>query len=82
MTFLYTIYIFNVLLSIYVQYKLVFNEKTLKKQKIAQSFLIWLLPIVGPLLVNSLMKFKPTEGSHKNKIPSWKRLVKYKEYYY
>ena len=79
MTFLYAILILHVMYSIYVQYKLIFSKLILKKQKVYQSIVIWTIPFIGAFLVNWLLKYKSPEGSHKNKIPSWKRLVKYED---
>lgn len=68
-----------ILFSTYVEYKLIKNRGYEKTQKIAQSFIIWLLPIMGGILVNWLLKYNNPTGTHNNKIPSWKRLIKYED---
>jgi len=82
MVFIYGLFTLYILYSIYVEYKLMSSKLTLRKQKIYQSIIIWSLPLIGAILINWLLKYKKLEGSHNNKISSWKRLIKYREYYY
>ena len=70
---------FYLIFSSIIQYKIFKSKKFEPKQKLAQSLLLWLIPILGAFLVNWMNNIKQPEGSHKNKIPSWKRLVKYDE---
>ncbi len=79
MMFLYILIILNIFYSIYVQYKLILSKRVLKKQKIYQSIIIWILPFIGANIVNWLLTYKSPQGTHKNKIPSWKRLIKYED---
>ena len=79
MVFIYLMLAIYLLFSIYVEYKLIKHKSYEKTQKIAQSFVIWLLPIISAILVNWLLKYNKPTGTHRNKIPSWKRLIKYED---
>jgi len=71
--------IIYVIFSSYVEFKLLKYKLLGRKQKISQSFLIWLIPFFGAFLVNWLLNYKSPEGARPNKEPSWKRLVKYED---
>lgn len=79
MIFLYVVIGIYVLLSSFYQYKIYVNTKFGRKQKIAQSILLWILPFIGIVFVRSFLNYRSVEGSHKHKIPSWKRLIKYED---
>lgn len=60
-----------------IEYRLLNNKLVGATQKIFQSFIIWLLPFIGAFIINWLINYKRPTGTHLDKTPSWKRLIKY-----
>jgi len=54
-------------------------EKYNQKQKSFQIIITWLLPLIGGFILLVINQKEKPLGSHIDKTPIWKRLVKYDE---
>ena len=55
-----------VLLNLYASYRCMRSEYSESKQKIAQFFVVWLIPIIGPLLVIHFSKAMDIRPNYKS----------------